>query len=148
MSVRAAAAVDSARIGQIAEGAGLFPAEYTAEMMAPALGDAPDIWLVAEASDEVAGFAFARPEEMTDRTWNVLAIAVDSAARGQGYGGALLARMEADLGARVIIIETTQRPEQDAARAFYTAKGYEQQGHVRDFYGDGEDKIIFRKALV
>ncbi len=147
MSVRAAKEVDVPRIGAIAEEAGLFPAEYLPEMIAPALKGEGDVWRVFESDGELVGFAFARLEEMTDRTWNILAIGVDPAHQGKGHASTLLAQIEADLDARVIVIETTQLEEQARARAFYAAKGYEQQGHIRDFYGDGEDKLVFRKAM-
>jgi len=145
VTVRLAEPSDIQRLGEIAEAAGVFPAEYMPDMIAPSFDGAPDTWLVT-VGDGPVGFAFARPEEMTDRTWNILAIAVDPAHQGGGHASRLLAGMEAELDARLIIIETTQRPEQETARAFYASKGYVQQGHVKDFYGDGEDKIIFAKA--
>lgn len=147
MAVRVAKAADQTRSGQIAEEAGLFPAAYLPEMIAPAFNGGAEAWRVHEQGGQIGGFAFARPEEMADRTWNVLAIAVDASHREQGYATALLSNLESELDARVIVIETTQLDDQDAARAFYEGKGYERQGHVKDFYGDGEDKIIFRKAI-
>ncbi len=147
MSVREANAGDVARLGEIAEAAGLFPAEYLPDMMSSGLAGEGDVWRVAEADGSPVGFAFARLEELTDRTWNLLAIAVDQTHRGGGHASALLAALESELDARLIIIETTQLEEQADARAFYAAKGYEQQGHIRDFYGDGEDKLVFRKAI-
>ena len=146
MSIRPATAQDSDTLGQIAEAAGLFPAAYLPDMIAPALGGAPDTWLVAE-NDTPAGFAFARPEEMTDRVWNILALATAPEQRGKGHAKALLTAMETTLDARMIIIETTQLPDQDAARALYATSGYEEEGRVRDFYSAGEDKVIFRKVL-
>ncbi|MEM1163381.1 MAG: GNAT family N-acetyltransferase, partial [Pseudomonadota bacterium] len=90
----------------------------------------------------------SRPEELTDRTWNILALGLDPAFQGQGLGTALLRGTEAALpDARMIIIETTQSPEQDAARALYAAAGYTQQAHIPDFYGDGEDKVVFVKRV-
>lgn len=147
MSVRTATRDDIDRIGHIAEATGLFPAEYLPEMIAPALAGGEDDWRVVCDDDGPVGFAFARPEALTDRTWNILAIAVDPAKQGQGHASRLLATLEADMDARLIIIETTQLDEQQRARDLYTARGYEQQGHVRDFFADGEDKVIFRKAV-
>ena len=147
MGVRAATPDDQSSIGRIAEAAGLFPAEYLPDMIAPACNGGADFWRVHENADGVTGFAFARLEAMTDRTWNILAIGVDPMTHRQGIATQLLAGLEADLDARLIVIETTQLPEQDPARAFYERRGYARQGHVVDFYGDGEDKIIFRKAV-
>ncbi|MEM8774089.1 MAG: GNAT family N-acetyltransferase [Pseudomonadota bacterium] len=147
MNVRAVTPEDISRLGQIAEAAGLFPAEYVPDMIKPYLDGASDTWRTIDGGLSPVGFAFARLEELTDRTWNILAIAVEPEKQGQGYASRLLADIEAELDARVIVIETTQLPEQEKARAFYKAKGYELQGHVKDFFGDGEDKLIFRKAI-
>ncbi|MDJ0631215.1 MAG: GNAT family N-acetyltransferase [Rhodobacter sp.] len=147
MSIRDARATDIEALGRIAETAGLFPAEYLADMIRPALEGAADIWLVAEIDGVPAGFAFARPEEMTDRVWNLLALGVAPATQGKGLAGRLVAAIEARLDARMIIVETTQLPEQAAARALYAKAGYEEEGRVRDFYSEGEDKVIFRKVL-
>ena len=34
-----------------------------------------------------------------------------------------------------------------ATRAFYRRNGYDEEARIRDFYGPGEDKIVFWKAL-
>jgi len=146
MRTRVPTASDIDRLGQIAEQAGLFPAEMMPDMIAPALASGGDIWLVAEDDGGAIGFAFARSEEMTDSVWNVLAIGVDPSAHGKGYGKQLLAATERALSdARMIIIETTQLSEQQAARAMYEKAGYNRVAHIPDFYSDGEDKIVFCK---
>lgn len=147
MTIRPAHAGDVPAMGGIAEACGLFPSDMLTEMIAPFLANAADQWLIFAAEGPVA-FAFARPEELTDRTWNLLAIGVHPAHQGRGIGRSLLKAAEAALpGARMILIETTQLPEQDAARALYIKAGYEEAGRVRDFFADGEDKVIFRKHL-
>ncbi|MEM9049916.1 MAG: GNAT family N-acetyltransferase [Pseudomonadota bacterium] len=145
--IRTARPDDTPALGAIAEAAGLFPADLLAPMIAPAFADAPDLWMVAEEAGAPVGLAFARPEPMTDRVWNLLALAVAPAARGAGLAGALIARIEAASEARMMIVETTQLPEQAAARALYEGKGYTEEGRVRGFYRVGEDKVIFRKVL-
>ena len=147
MMIRTATHDDIDAIGAIAETAGLFPAEYLPDMIAPGLGDGPDLWRVSEAGDGVNGFAFARPEEMANNVWNLLALAVDDASRGTGTAAALVSAIERAAQARMIVIETTQLPDQAAARAFYAKSGYTEEGRVRDFYSDGEDKVIFRKVM-
>ncbi|MEL6205631.1 MAG: GNAT family N-acetyltransferase [Pseudomonadota bacterium] len=147
MTVRPARPEDIPHLGAIAEAAGLFPADMLADMIAPAFAEAPDLWLVADHEGAPAGLAFIRPEEMTDRVWNLLALGVAPAAQGHGLASGLLAGVEERLDARMIVIETTQLPEQAAARALYARHGYEEEGRVRDFYAEGEDKVIYRKVL-
>lgn len=142
ITLRALSAADTPAIGAVAEAAGVFPAEF-----APMMVEMTGHWCIAEADGTLKGFAFAREEEATDRTWNILALAVDPSAQGQGLGRKLVIEMEERLSdARLLIIETTQRPDQEAARALYLKLGYTQVAQIPDFYSAGEDKIVFLKA--
>ncbi|MEL6233870.1 MAG: GNAT family N-acetyltransferase [Pseudomonadota bacterium] len=145
--IRPARPADMQALGEIAERCGLFPAPLIDNMIAPAFAGAADLWRVAEHQGAAQGFAFARPEPMTDGVWNLLALAVLPAAQGTGQATALMASIEAAADARMIIVETTQLPDHAAARALYAREGYEEEGRVRDFYSTGEDKVIFRKLL-
>lgn len=148
MQTRAPIPDDIDRLGQIAEQSGLFPADMMPDMIAPAFDGGADVWLVAADDTGPIGFGMARAEELADRVWNILAIAIDPVAHGGGHGKALLAAMEVALtDARLIVIETTQLPEQAAARAMYAGAGYAQATGVPDFYSDGEDKVIFHKRV-
>ncbi|MEL7125775.1 MAG: GNAT family N-acetyltransferase [Pseudomonadota bacterium] len=143
---RAPRASDSAALAAIAD-ATLFPGEMLAGMIAPALdGAGQDVWRVVTQGHTPVGFAFAQPEAMTDRTWNLRAIAVRPDLHGSGAGTALLAAMEAALhDARLIVIDTTQLPDQDRARRFYAARGYDEVAVIPGFFGEGEDKVTFVK---
>lgn len=148
MAVRPVQPEDVPVLGAVAESAGLFPAEFLPDMIAPSFDGGSDVWRLCEnAEGTPCGFAFARLEELTDRVWNILALCVGSEDRGVGHASALLAAMEDVLDARMIVIETTQLPEQSAARAFYEKSGYSHEGTVRDFYAEGEHKVIYRKML-
>ena len=148
MTIRHATREDIGALGAIAEEAGLFPADMLPDMISPAFEGADDVWLVAERDGAPDGFAFARPEQMTDRVWNLLAIGVHPSARGNGLGRRLLDAVEAGLpDARMIIIETTQLPEQATARALYADAGYRHSAGIPDFFADGEDKIVFVKRV-
>jgi ribosomal protein S18 acetylase RimI-like enzyme len=50
-------------------------------------------------------------------------------------------------GGRLLLAETSGQPEFAGARSFYQRCGYETEGEIRDFYTDGDHKIIFRKVL-
>ena len=151
MTTRAAAPDDVSALAQVAEAAGLFPADMMADMIAPALAGGSDIWRVAAGEgDAPQGFAFARKEEMTDGVWNLLALAVHPKAQGKGHATDLLHDVEdrlRDMKARMILIDTTQRAEQAAARAFYAKAGYQHVATISDFYTLGEDKLSYVKVL-
>lgn len=125
----------------------LFPGEMMEGMIAPALAnEGDDIWRVVTRGDDVVGFAFAQPETMTDRTWNLRAIAVAPDLHGTGAGTALITAMEAALDdARLIVIDMTQTPDQDRARRFYASRGYTHVATIPAFFGADEDKVTFVK---
>ena len=149
---RAPRADDIASIGRIVEDAGLFPGEMIPGMLAPFLqGDAAALWVVIEdAGGQVAGVKYSVPEEMTDGTWNMLAIGVSPDQQGHGFGRALVAATEQALrqkAQRLLIVDTSGTDAFEGARAFYARLGYEEVACIRDFWADGDDKITFRKAL-
>ncbi len=51
-------------------------------------------------------------------------------------------------GARVLLVETSGLPLFERTRAFYCKCGYEEEARIRDFYKAGDDKIVYRKALL
>ena len=85
----------------------------------------------------------------TVATWDLYWMAVDPEMHGQGVGTALLEEMENRLSdkARLIVIDTSGRPDYAPTRAFYRARGYQTAAVVRDFYALGDDQVIFSKRL-
>jgi ribosomal protein S18 acetylase RimI-like enzyme len=111
---------------------------------------APHHWLVACAGERLIAFAYAEPERMTHGTFNLLAIAIDPALQGKGVGRMLVAGLEERLraaGGRVLLVETSSLDEFAGTREFYAAQAFFQEARIRDFYAEGEDKILFWKRL-
>lgn len=130
---------------------GLFPGDLLDDMLAGYFaGQVPDdIWLT-NVSGEPCLIGYCAPERMTQGTWNVLLMAVCPFVQGEGHGGLLLRRIEAELrsrNARVVLVETSGLDSFARTRKFYRECGYEQEARIREFYDAGEDKIVFRKAL-
>ncbi len=72
------------------------------------------------------------------------------AAQGKGQGSALLAHVEAlatSSSARLLLIETASGEDFANTRGFSLARGYNQEALIRDYYANGVDKVVFRKAL-
>ena len=150
--VRGAVRTDIAGMKAVISSTDLFPAELLEDMIAPALGEpsSGELWRVLEDGG-VRGLAYAAPERMTEGTWNLLLIAVDAAAQGQGIGTCLIGAIEAELagsGARLLLVETSDLPDYAPVRAFYAARGFGEEARIRDYYQTGEGKVIFRKGLV
>ncbi len=77
-------------------------------------------------------------------------IGVDPANQGRGGGDALNDAVEAAVIAaagRVLVIDTSALPPLARARTFYTKRRYAECERVSDFYGVGDDKVIFAKRI-
>lgn len=137
----------------IVDGTQLFPSAMLDEMIAPYLAGATttERWLTSEVAGVAVALAYYVPERMTTGTWNLLLIAVRPDRQGAGIGTALMRYVESDLastGERLLLVETSGSPEFAATRAFYRSIAYEEEARIREFYEAGEDKVVFRKALV
>lgn len=129
----------------------LFPSDMLNGMMQPffSSGETQDHWLTYE-DGAPQGVAYFVPERLTDRTWNLLLIAVHPDHQGKGTGASLLQSVEValrELGGRMLIIETSGLAGFEAQRGFYRKCGYEEEARIRDFYQAGDDKVVFRKLL-
>ena len=136
---------------EIAIASGLFEPSQ-ADMLAGMIRSPAetDIWFTAEMEQRPVGTAYLVPEKMTNGTWNLLFIAVHPNAQRQGLGTAILNHVQEWLrsqGERILIVETAGIADFDYVRHFYAREGFEQEARIRDFYDEGVDKVIFRKAL-
>ncbi len=103
---------------------------------------------VALDNGKVTGYVGYGPTPLTESTWDIYWLAVSPAERGRGTGGALLEYAQSEImkrGGRLIVIETSGKPEYENTRRFYTKHGYRVISRIDDFYGPGDDKIIFGK---
>jgi ribosomal protein S18 acetylase RimI-like enzyme len=147
---------DTAGIIALAIDSGLFPPDATEEVAAVLasyfegnLGH-DHVWLTDDDNGPV-GVVYFAPERMTEGTWNLYMIAVRPDRQRQGRGAALVHHVEQALiarNARVLLVETSGLASFERTRAFYRKCGYEEEARIRDFYKAGDDKVVFRKALV
>lgn len=96
------------------------------------------------------GVAYYQPTAATDGTWTLLMIAVRRDRQGQGHGGMLLRHVEdvlRDQQQRLLLVETSGVPGFAATRQFYRQAGYAEEARVRDYYGAGDDMVLYRKDL-
>ena len=52
-----------------------------------------------------------------------------------------------DKGQRILLVETAGVDDFGYVRKFYANNGFEAEARIRDFYGEGVDKVVFRKSL-
>lgn len=150
-AIRALRRGDLDCIRPVLDGTGLFPSDMLDDMAEPFLsGQEPHIWLLAQAAGRTIGFAYCEPERMTEGTYNLLAIAIAPEHQRTGAGAALTRGVEDAVrrqDGRLLLVETSTDPDQDAARAFYAKGGFTEEGRIRDFYAPGQTKVIFWQQL-
>lgn len=115
-------------------------------------GDATDYEFLGafDDDDRLIGYACFGPTPSTEGTYDLYWLAVDPAAQGRGVGRTMLGEVERRLaarGARMLVAETSGRPDYAATRAFYLATGYVDAARIRDFYAPADDRIMFHRRL-
>lgn len=107
----------------------------------------------AGGAGRIVAAAYLAPEPFADRLWNLYFIAVDPSWHGRGVGSALIGHVEellraaGEAQARVLLVETSSTGQYEATRAFYLARGFDEEARIREFYGPGDDKVVFWKRL-
>lgn len=153
--IRPARPDDTDALLAIAEASGLFqPHEVEAVggmLAAHFAGDlGPDHHWLTDDDDGLAAVAYYAPEPFADGVWNLYMLAVHPDRQGGGRGAALVRHVEGELaagGARVLLIETSGTDAFERQRAFYRRLGYAEEARIRDYYGPGDDKVVFWKSL-
>ncbi len=142
---------DVPALARIVEEVGLFPASLLGDMIAPYFNGVEDaLWFTASRNGRPIGLCFAQAEPFADRVWNMLALGVSPSEHSQGAGRALVTALEARLredATRLLLVETSGTDAFAKTRMFYTKLGYELQATLRDYWEDGDDKVIFSKRL-
>ena len=142
---------DIADLQTVLDETGLFPSEMLPDMLEPVLaGESPAFWLTCHLNGTAVGFCYTAPEEFTDGTWNMLALAVRPNLQAMRLGTALVEAVEQRLKSksqRILIVDTSGTDDFTLARKFYARNGYEEEARIRDFWATGDDKVTFRKAL-
>jgi D-alanine-D-alanine ligase len=153
--LRQLSAADRGRIEDITRAVGLFRDDETLVALevfdeaAREGGSQSYTALGAEVEGRLVGWICWGPTPCTLGTYDLYWMAVEPGLQGSGIGSALLGEMERRLTglARLIIIETTGRPDYAATRAFYQARGYRAAATIPDFYAPGDDQVVFVKAV-
>lgn len=151
--LRTLRAADRARLEEITRAVGIFRENETdvaLEVFDAAVSGSPDYAaLAAELDGRFAGWICWGPTPCTLGTFDLYWMAVDPALHGAGIGTALLAEMERRIAgeARLVVVETSGRPDYQPTRAFYEARGYRVGGVIPGFYAPGDDQIVYLKSL-
>jgi len=100
--------------------------------------------------ERLLGYACAGPTPATEGTFDLYWLAVDPTVQGKGIGTTLVRAVERELrdrGARMLLVETSSRPDYSNTRAFYARCGYTEAARIRDFYAPADDRIMLTTRL-
>ena len=106
--------------------------------------------LLAEIDTSVVGYICYGPTPLTQGTWDIYWMATSPNRQKQGIGSDLMVSAESKIvesRGRLILIETSDRPDYQKALRFYQQHGYGIICRIFDFYAPGDDKIVLQKRL-
>lgn len=102
-------------------------------------------------SGRVSGFALFGPHNGTDYTYELKWLVVDRLSSRQGVGIQLLERVQEEiLRAKpnaVLSVETSSVKEGAVGAGFYLQAGFSLIGRIPDFYGKGDDYLMYAKHI-
>ena len=152
--IRKTEQTDSDAIMAIVKASGQFDADGilhvqgTLEQHFAGVGDG--IWLTADDGEPV-GVAYCAPEPVASGTWNLLMLWVRNDRHSEGHGSALVRHLGEEMkrrNARLLIVETSGLPAFAAARAFYEKCGFAHEATIRNFFAEGDDKLVLTKPML
>ena len=137
---------------EVAVALALFDASQAAGDARAGAIDAPTDYEFVGAFEEehLVGYACFGATPATDGTYDLYWLAVDPAVQGRGIGRALVREVEQTLaarGGRLLVVETSSRPDYAGTRQFYARSGYAEAARVRDFYAPADDRILLTTRL-
>lgn len=150
LRIRALATPDRSAVESVLRAAGPFRAEEIATALwvfDQAQQPGEDYRLLgAFLGADLAGYVCFGPTPMTEGCWHLYWVAVDQRFQRAGVARALLAAVQRECSAaraRLLSLEASGAAHSDAARAFYQAVGFREEGRVRDYYRPGDDLVLF-----
>lgn len=96
------------------------------------------------------GWTCFGPTPCTVSTFDLYWIAVATDCQSRHVGSHMLQHAErliAAAGGRIVVVETSGRPEYHSTCRFYERNGYRPEAVLRDFYAPGDDKVVYVKRV-
>ncbi|KUG24444.1 d-alanine-d-alanine ligase [hydrocarbon metagenome] len=147
---------DIGTIAEIVKSSGFFSTEERdialelAEEKLTQPHDSSYQFLFAEDEKRVVGYTCYGLVPATSSSYDIYWIVVSKDLRGQGLGKLLMAETEKLIlqsGGRQVYVETSSRNQYKPTHKFYETCGYHQEAFLKNFYHEGESKIIYAKVL-
>lgn len=147
---------DPAAIEQLVRETGFFTAEEIAiarELADDGFTNGPAShyrFVIAARDGELLGYACFGPVPCTQWSWDLYWIAVRPGSQGKHLGRELIEITEKAVraaGGTRLYAETSSREQYGPTRAFYARRGYEVVARYPEFYGPGDDKVVYGKVV-
>ncbi|NME72432.1 GNAT family N-acetyltransferase [Flammeovirga aprica] len=143
---------DLADLKNVLDSIELFPSEMLDELIADYLANhmTEEIWFTATEKGKPISIGYCAPEKLTEGTYNLYAIGVRSDVQAKGIGSKMMAFIENHLrekGHRLLIVDTSGTDDFKLTRRFYEKLEYNKEAVIRDFWKEGDDKVVFWKKL-
>lgn len=106
------------------------------------------VFLGAYEGNHILGFICYGKASLTDRVYDLYWIATDPRYQKMGIAGLLLKALDQrlkTLGARMVLAETSSRPDYRNAQRTYLKNGYQLVATIQDFYAVKNDMLVFSK---
>jgi len=107
-------------------------------------------FVCAESGSRMLGFICYDRAEIADDVFELYWVVVAKEARRMGVAKMLhdyFIKYAKGKGARAVFVETESESAYGKAQEFYKRCGYTEEARVKDFYGIGNDKIIYGLRL-
>ena len=147
---------DIQRIREIVESTGFFydfETDVAVELVEERLRDGESTgyhFVFAEVDGVTAAYSCFGHIEMTKSCFDLYWIVTHHDFRGKGVGKKLLDKTYEEarkMGCKIIIAETSGREHYAPTRAFYVSAGYTLEATIKDYYDDGDDKLMYTKRI-
>lgn len=151
--IRLVIASDVDALKEVLDSSDLFSSEMLEEIIADYLENpyTEDIWFTYTENEKPISIGYCAPEKFTDGTYNLYALGVTKNLQGKGIGMQMMEFIEELLkerGARVLIVETSSTVDFELTREFYLKCNYHHEATIRDFWNEGDHKVVFWKKLI
>lgn len=147
---------DRPTVRRIVSGTGFFrddEADVAVELVDERLVKGPASgyhFVFAQVGGETAGYSCYGPIACTVWSYDLFWIAVDPAYQRHGLGRRLVEECERlirEAGGRRVYIETSGKEQYLPTRGFYERCGYAFDAELAEFYGPGDSKVVYVKAI-
>ncbi|MGB4204663.1 MAG: GNAT family N-acetyltransferase [Bacteroidales bacterium] len=107
-------------------------------------------FIFVELDNKIVAYSCFGLIPCTQSSYDLYWIAVHNNYRNKGIGKKLLAQTEKfilDAGGTAVYAETSSQELYEPTRRFYIFNNYNEEARLKDYYKQGDDKIVYSKRL-